>query len=75
MTAEQQGHTQLTEYFLFLDDLRSSGITNMFGAAPYLADEFAMTKNDARAVLRQWQTTFSDEPARVRAAKATGDQS
>lgn len=28
------------KHFDFLEDLRRSGITNMYGAAPYLRDEF-----------------------------------
>lgn len=31
-----------TEYFEYLDELRESGVTNMFGAAPYLVSEFGI---------------------------------
>jgi len=44
----------------YLDGLRESGATNMFGAAPYLADEFGMEIKDARSVLSYWMTTFSE---------------
>lgn len=45
-------------YFKFLDDLRASGQTNMYGAAPYLAGRFNLDKNDARSILGEWMRTF-----------------
>ena len=48
------------EVFEFLDDLRESGETNMFGARPYLVYEFGMTKREAGAVLSEWMQTFSE---------------
>jgi hypothetical protein len=42
----------------YLDDLRESGVTNMFGAAPYLAREFGMEPREARGVLSYWMATF-----------------
>lgn len=47
------------EVFQFLEDLRESGATNMFGAAPYLEDEFGMTRADAREWLREWMGSYS----------------
>ena len=44
----------MEEYFTFLDDLRESGITNMFGATPYLQEEFGLTYNEAKEVLVAW---------------------
>lgn len=49
--------------FLFLDSLRKSGRINMFGAAPYLAEAFGLTKSEAREVLRQWMESFGREAA------------
>jgi len=46
--------TLTQEYIDFLDELRDSGETNMFGAAPYLMDAFDMDKRDARDILNQW---------------------
>lgn len=48
------------EMLNFLDDLRESGITNMFGAAPYLAREYGISKAEARSVLSYWMQTFSE---------------
>lgn len=47
-------------YFQYLDDLRESAVTNMFGAAPYLVQEFGLTKQEAREVLSEWMETFSE---------------
>lgn len=51
-------HDQHLEY---LDTLRESGVTNMFGAAPFLKAEFSeLSKQDARQILQYWMKTFSD---------------
>lgn len=62
---------ELTEFFAYLDDLRESGVINMFGAGAYLQDGFNISREDASAVLSKWMSTFSDEPAGERATKAT----
>ena len=38
----------------FLDDLRDSGATNMFGAAPYLMEAFELNKSEAKRILIEW---------------------
>lgn len=48
------------EHLEFLDNLRASGETNMFGAAPYLEDQFKLSKKDAREVLAHWMKTFGE---------------
>lgn len=42
----------------FLDDLRKSGETNMFGGASYVQQRFSLSKKDAAAVLMHWMATF-----------------
>jgi len=42
------------EYFEYLDDLRDSGATNMFGASAYLEDEFYLGRAEARKILLEW---------------------
>ena len=62
---------ELTRFFEYLDELRESGTTNMFGAAPYLANEFSIPKDHARGILMKWQRTFDGEsPPRLRATRA-----
>ena len=46
------------EMFQYLDDLRESGVVNMFGATPYLQDEFGLDKREARVILAEWMETF-----------------
>ena len=47
------------EYWIYLEKLRRSGVTNMFGAAPYLMDEFELEYNDARDILIDWMKNYN----------------
>ena len=38
-------------YFDYLDQLRESGITNMFGASPYLQEAFDLDRYEAKDIL------------------------
>ena len=53
------------EHLEYLDGLRESGVTNMFGAASYLRDYYPeLSKQDARAILTYWMKTFGErQPA------------
>jgi len=42
------------EMFDYLENLRESGATNMFGAAPYLQEAFELSKSDAKQILLEW---------------------
>ena len=53
----QEGH-DLEEMFKYLDDLRESGVTNMFGAAVFVADEFSVSKVLSKKVLMEWMQSF-----------------
>ena len=46
------------QYFDYLDDLRDSGITNMYGATPYLIEAFGLSKREARATLSEWMDSY-----------------
>lgn len=52
---------ELLEGFAYLDELRDSGQTNMFGAARYIATDLGHPLNDARALLSLWMDTFDPE--------------
>jgi hypothetical protein len=41
-------------YFDYLNDLRDSGETNMFGAGAYLEAEFGIDRREARKILMEW---------------------
>lgn len=42
------------QIFNYLDWLRETGITNMFGAAPYIKEEFETDIQEARKLLGEW---------------------
>lgn len=44
----------------FLDDLRETGVTNMYGAGPYIQEIFNVTRYDAKRYLIKWMETFSE---------------
>lgn len=44
--------------FMYLNALRESGITNMFGASPYLQTQFDMNKRVAADYLTTWMKNF-----------------
>ena len=48
------------EVFQFLDDLRESGIVNMFGAGPYVEGAFGCKRSEAKALVVEWMKTFSE---------------
>jgi len=49
-----------TIVFEFLDGLRESGITNMYGAGSYLEDEFRITRKESNSLLDEWMKTFAE---------------
>jgi hypothetical protein len=51
--------------FEFLNRLRESGETNMFGASPYLACAFDLPKREASKILVEWMSWVNEEPSRV----------
>ena len=67
MAAEEKVRPEFLEERMlsFLDALRESGATNMFGATPYVQQMFPeLSKNEARKVLTYWMETFSDRHPR-----------
>jgi len=50
------------EHYAYLDELRLSGVTNMWEASPYLREEFNLTKARAGEVLSAWMKQFGKEP-------------
>ena len=42
----------------YLESLRQSGVTNMFGAGVYLEEAFGLSKKDARKVLLEWMKSY-----------------
>ena len=52
---------QEQEVLEFLNILRDSGATNMFGAVPYIKDEFELDSKEAKRLLMLWMANFNDE--------------
>ena len=50
----------MKEYFEYLDVLRESGVTNMFGAGPYIQEEFGLDKHEAREIVIAWMGSFEE---------------
>ena len=44
----------MKEMFEYLERLRDSGVTNMWGARPYLMNEFGIDGAYAKEVLLKW---------------------
>ena len=45
---------------LFLDDLRESGVVNMFGASSFVQEEFDVNRSEAKNYLTAWMDTFAE---------------
>ena len=52
---------QEQEVMEYLNFLRETGVTNMFGAAPYIEQEFEIEKREARRILSLWMSNFNEE--------------
>ena len=42
----------------YLDNLRESGVTNMWGASTYLVNAFGLSQSNAQKVLFYWMESF-----------------
>lgn len=54
--------TKVCKEFIFLNRLRESGQTNMFGATPYLQRKFGMDRTAASKVLTEWMDWVESNP-------------
>ena len=48
------------EHLEYLDNLRESGVTNMFGAGSFLEERYNIEQKDAHEILGYWMKTFSE---------------
>ena len=53
--------------WLYLEWLRRSGQTNMYGAVPYLMEEFWLNEEEAKKILVNWMENYNpdDYPERI----------
>lgn len=57
----------VNKYFAYLNRLRDSGVTNMFGAIPYLQKAFPELAADyerAKEILTIWMDSFSSSESK-----------
>ena len=47
------------KYWIYLENLRKSGVTNMFGATPYLMEEFDLDRKEATKILSDWMHNYN----------------
>lgn len=52
------------KYWIFLEELRISGVTNMYGAGPYLQEEFGLDKKEAHKILADWIKNYNQDDYR-----------
>ena len=50
-----------SEMFEYLDTLRESGVTNMFGAGQYLEQAFDIDRKEAKTVLLEWMKQYQPQ--------------
>jgi hypothetical protein len=48
------------EHKKYLEELRDSGVTNMWGASPYLAQRFDISEKEAGEILVEWIKSFNE---------------
>lgn len=48
------------KYYEFLEALRKSGETNMYGASPYLAQYFRLENRHADSILAEWMNNYDE---------------
>ena len=48
------------EYYVYLEELRQSGVTNMFEATPYLREEFGLGRREAINILGSWMDNYAE---------------
>lgn len=53
-------HNEWAKYYKTLEDIRQSGIINMWGAAPVLAEYEGITQQLAKDVLMSWISNYCE---------------
>jgi hypothetical protein len=48
------------DVFMYLNLLRLSGVTNMYGASPYITKEFNTSSKESIALLSLWMKNFNE---------------
>ena len=48
------------EYYVYLEELRQSGVTNMFGSAPYLREQFGLGRRESIKIVANWMDNYEE---------------
>lgn len=48
-------------YWIYLENLRRSGVVNMYGAVPYIMSEFHVSRSEATEILLGWMKNYKKE--------------
>ena len=46
------------EHWIYLERLRRSGVVNMYGAAPYVENEFDVSREEATKIVADWMRNY-----------------
>ena len=49
------------EYWIYLENLRKTGLVNMYGAGVYLQNDFDLSKTEAREILLDWMKNYNPD--------------
>jgi hypothetical protein len=55
--------SNVRDEFIYLNRLRESGETNMFGASPYLACAYDIPRREASKILTAWMQWVNENPS------------
>ncbi len=48
------------EHLEYLDELRESGVTNMYGAGDYVGRQFSVSPKEAQDIVIYWMESFDE---------------
>lgn len=60
------------KYWIFLERLRRSGVTNMYGAGPYIEQAFDVSPEKAREILVDWMQNYDPKDYEERSEERIG---
>lgn len=48
------------EHMSYLDNLRDSGVTNMYGSGSYVRGRFGLSRADAQTIVLYWMESYEE---------------
>jgi len=62
------------EHYIFLEQLRESGITNMFGSPAYLRDAFDVGRRTSMKIVASWMENYEELKRTLLASTTEGEE-